>query len=237
MHREGGAGDLVREGGELDRQRGVSGLQRGGRGGGQESFVSRDGRQVLQKHGLRVRGQQRGRRRQGDVRGGGMEHGRPRGGPAQVLRRKRGRRRRRGRPSLDRGRGLKGRGRGAGRRLQRAQAQRGTATHSPAADTGSKRMSRGRRHRVVKDTCKQERKQLQQVGTAQPKQEEHSRRGSRAAAALGHRQHWRQAAGRSSGHLPEASRGPPLGPACPPAPSRELQALRLARAALHPGSA
>lgn len=85
-----------------------------------------------------------------------MEDRWPRRGPAQVLRRKQGRWR--GRPSLNRSRGLKGRSRGAGRRLQRAQAQRGTATHSPAADTSSKRVSRGRRHRMGKDTCKQERK-------------------------------------------------------------------------------
>lgn len=44
VHREGGAGGLVREGGELDGQRGVSRLERGGRRGGQESLVRRAGR-------------------------------------------------------------------------------------------------------------------------------------------------------------------------------------------------
>lgn len=83
-----------------------------------------------------------------------MEDRWPRGGPAQVLRRKYGRWR--GRPSLNRSRGLKGRSRGAGRRLQRAQAQHGTATHSPATDTSSKRVSRGRRYRMGKDTCQAE---------------------------------------------------------------------------------
>lgn len=146
-----------------------------------------------------------------------MEDRRPHRGPAQVLRRKRGRRRRRGRPRLDRGRGLKGRGRGAGRRLQRAQAQRGTATHSPAADTGSERMSRGRRHRVVRDTCKQERKQLQQAARPSPSKRS-TAAGEPAAAAL--------VTGSSGGkqqaqrrHLPAASQGLPLGPAARPRPA------------------
>lgn len=145
-----------------------------------------------------------------------------------MLRRKRGRRR--GRPRLGRGRGLKGRGRGAGRRLQWAQAQRGAAAHSPAADTGSKRASRGGRHRMVRDTCNG-RENSASTGGHGPRTAKRSTGAAVSeaeAASCSSRSRVAQAASRrhGGGHLPVARPGPaPPGPPAPPTPSQDHMPL------------
>lgn len=151
-----------------------------------------------------------------------MEDRWPRGGPAQVLRRKYGRWR--GRPSLNRSRGLKGRSRGAGRRLQRAQAQHGTATHSPATDTSSKRVSRGRRYRMGKDTCKQERKSSfnRQHGLGGWSKRSSRQQGeAEDSVTLIQAQAQATSSGLSAGTLTCQAEAPPLGPTCPPLPSQD----------------